>query len=353
MSLVNTLMQPLRAQYQGQLDKNEVRPSRYGAWDFFNKDNAQPTGIFNTDLRAKIKKSFGNSVQVPVMDNNSANITIGNVRSCVVADSENTSQLVTLTFVTYVFGFTMYPSAYENNDIARQEDFNRKMAERLIKFAATLDTQCVTTLESAKNQFWTGITSAPYGITSNAMQVTQAQKNDFYNNIDAIMNRMDFYGDPNIITSPHGKPMVRRLQNQGAGNDVNQQFQLAPYEWSWTNRITPGAGVESSGYIVQSGTVAIETRLDHDARLKHNIGESIVWDTVNIPLPGSGFGIEMGSFYRKDCADGSSLHSGTVGNTATLRESFQFSVDVCYATAYNSAIGSRYNPIIKFEISNS
>lgn len=353
MSLVLTLMQPLRAKYNGTLDKNESRPSRYGAWDLFNNQSKDPTGIFTSDIRSKIKASFGNSVQVPVINYNGG-ITIGDVRSCTVADAENTSALVTLTLVSYVFGFTMYPAMYENNDIKRQEDFTRKMNDRLIALAATLDTACVSHLETNKNQFWTGISGVPYTITSNSMQVPLASKNDFYNQAQSILQRMDFYGQPNILTSPHGGPLVRRNLAQGQGNDINQNFQFDPYEFWWTNRITPESGFESKGYIVQDGSLAIETRVDHDARMGSRIGDETIWETVNVPLPGTPNGIELASYYHKECADGSSVQSsGTSGNTRTMRESFEFSVDVCFSSAYNSSPSTRFSPIAKFEISNS
>lgn len=350
MSLVLTLMQSLRSQYQAVHDKNESRASKYGAWDFFNEDNARPNSIFDQETRANIKRSFGNSVVVPVLD--AKTVTIGNVRSCTIADDENTSKLVTLTFATYAFGFTMYPSQYYNNDVKRQQDFDRKLNNYLIQLAATLDTAAVTTLEAAKNQFWTGI-SAYYSQSANALQVSQALKNDYYNNVQAIMDTMDFYGTPHIISSTSGSPLVRRLAEQGSSNSTNEAWQLSPYQFHFTNRIANAGGIQSTQYIVQEGSVAFDTRVDPDSLARNSVGSQIKWDVVNVPLPNSRFGLEMGSLYREDCSDGSGLSTGTTGLTATKKESFQWSVDVVYATAYNSSPSTRYNPIVKTEISAS
>ncbi len=348
MSLVSTLMQPLRTEYLGTLDKNEARSSRYGAYDFFREDSARPDSIYDNDIRAKIKASFGNSVVIPVID--AKTVTIGNVRSCTIADDENTSKLVTLTFATYAFGFTMYPGQYFNNDIKYQADFNRKLKNYLNQFAALLDSQAITTLESAKNQFWTGIT-AFYPQVANALQVTQAQKNDYYNNLQSIMETMDFYGKPHIIANTSGQPLVRRLVNQGAGNSINEEFQLSPYDWHWTNRIPNAGGIQSTHYAVQEGSTAFESRVDPDSLAGNSIGDFIEWSKVNVPIPNSAYGIEMGSLYRKDCVDASGLQAGTAGLTATMKESFQWSVDVVFSTAYNSSPSTRYNPIVKTEIS--
>jgi hypothetical protein len=341
-------MQPLRTEYQGQLDKNEARSSRYGAYDFFREDSARPDSIFDQDIRSKIKNSFGNSVVVPVIDAKA--VTIGNIRSCTIVDDENTSRLVTLTFATYAFGFTMYPSQYFNNDIKYQADFNRKLKNYLNQFAALMDGQAITALENAKNQFWTNIAQF-YPEVADALQVTQAQKNDYYNNVQAIMETMDFYGKPHIVGSTAGSPLVRRLVNQGAGNAINEQFQLTPFEWHYTNRIPNAAGVQDTHYIVQEGSTAFESRVDPDSMAGSKIGDQIEWSEVNVPIPNSPYSLDMGSLYRKDCADASGLTTGTTGLTATLKESFQWSVDVVFSTVYNSSPSTRYNPIVKTEIS--
>lgn len=349
MSLVQTLMQPLRTQYMASLDKNEQRASRYGAWDFFNQDSARPDSIFDQDIRAKIKQSFGNSVVVPVLD--SQTVTIGNTRSCTVADSENASTLVTLTLATYSFGFTMYPAQHYNNEIKRQADFNRKLQKYLTTFAALLDSQAIATLEAAKNQFWTGI-SAFYAQSGNALQVSQAQKTDYYNNLQAILETMDFYGVPHVLSSTTGSPLVRNLAAQGGGNNQNYEFQLTPYQWHFTNRIANAGGIQSTQYVIPEGTCALETRVDPDSIAGSKIGASREWGKVNVPLPGSAYGIEMGSLYREDCSDASGIAgAATAGLTATKKESYQWSVDIILSTAYNSSPTTRYNPIVKTEIS--
>lgn len=348
MSLVLTLMQPLRTQYQGTLDKNELRPSRYGAWDFYKQDSARAGGVIDADMRAKIKASFGNSVVVPVID--SRTVTIGNVRSCTIADDENTSKLVTITFVTYAFAFTMYPAQYYNNDIKYQTDFTTKMKLYTNKLAATLDSAAIANLEANKNTFWTGVSGNPYTQSGDALQVSQAQKNDYYNNLESIMATMDYYGPLHIVSSTSGAPLVRRLAEQGAANSTNEQWQITPYDFHFTNRIPNAGGIQSTQYVVQEGSVGVETRVDPDALAGHAIGTQMKWDKVNVPLPG-GSSIEMGSFYREDCSDASALQTGTSGLTRTKREGWEFSVDVAFVNTYSSAPSSQYRPILKTEIS--
>lgn len=344
MALANTLTQSLRTAYPNNFDKNENRLSRYGAWDFFKKDTKAPGTIFTPDIVENIKKSFGNSVVVPVIDGE--DVAIGNVRSCTVVDSENTSKLVTLTFITYSFGFSMYPAQHYNNDIKYQADYDRKLKKYLVKLAATLDTQCLTTLNANKCQALAGLVGY-YPELADALQITQAQKDDFFNNAESIMHTLDFYDNIHVIAGTQLGPLWRRLDNQGSNNGTNQSFQLPPFTPWLTNRVTNGAGVQVTGYLVQEGTCAVENRNDPDAVMGSKVGEQMVWEEVQMPI----VDLKMGSFYREDCNDANALHAGTAGLTRTKRESFEFSTDICFQTVYNKAIATEPNPIVKFEIS--
>lgn len=345
MSLVETLMQPLRSKYTAKtMDKNEMRFSRYGAWDFFQNQTALGTGILTPEVKQLIKGSMGNTVKVPVLD--AEDVVISNTRSCTVADSENTSKLVTLTFVTYSFGFTMTPSQHYNNDVAYEQDFQRKLEKYLLKFAATLDTAAVNKLNTDKNQYFPADLLAYYSQSGNALQVADADKNDFYNNLEAIMNTMDYYDRINIIGSTSSKPLVNRLDAQGAGNGINEAFQLGGYAWNYTNRIVNNEGVSATVYAVPDGYVAVENRNDPDARAGSRVGTSKEWSEVQVPI----VNMLMGSYYYEDCANKSALNAGTAHLTRTKLEGFEWSTDVCYVTAYNSDPAARYSPILKAEM---
>ena len=98
MSLVLTRIQNIRA--NSNLDKYEFRPSRYGALDAFLVQSNDPTGILIDELKAKARTSIGNTIETPVIDYNGS-ISIGNTRELIIADSENTSRMVTIAFATY------------------------------------------------------------------------------------------------------------------------------------------------------------------------------------------------------------------------------------------------------------
>jgi hypothetical protein len=345
MSLVLTLMQPLRQKYSPNgIDKFNMKRSRYGALDFHQRQSTGTQSLVSDELRASIKKSMGNTIQIPVLDTD--NVVITNTRSCTVQDSENTSRLITLSFVTYSFGFTMTPAQHFNNQISYQQDFDRKMEKYLIKFADTLDVASVNNLNLNRNINWTPDIAAYYPQVGNALQVTAAQRNDFYNQAEAVLRTMDFYGTTNVVSSTSGMPIVNRIAAQGGGNAVNEAFQLAGYEWAYTNRIINNAGVNSTLFLVADGAVGIENRNDPDAIMKSRVGNHKIWDEVNLPL----VNMKVASYYYEDCADRSALHAGTSHLTRTKLEGYEFSTDVVYINSYLDNPATKYAPITKVEL---
>jgi hypothetical protein len=89
MSLVATRLQNWRIE-NPELDRNMTRPLEYGALDFFIQQTDSANSIINPNLRDRAFASMGNTVQVPVI-NYDADVTVSNVRSCVISDDENTS----------------------------------------------------------------------------------------------------------------------------------------------------------------------------------------------------------------------------------------------------------------------
>lgn len=337
-------MQPLRVKYTNDLDKNELRRSQYGAYDTFVRDTQSTQSIFSPQVKDTIKRSFGNQVVIPVL--NAKTVTIGNARTCIVPAGENTSALVTLTFVTYAFGFTMTPAQHYNNDVGYQADFTRKLEDYLVVFAALLDSTAYNTANTARNQVWNADTLAHYPQTGNALQVPPSGSDDFYNVAPAIMSSMDYRGPYNVIGNTFHKPVVRRYMNQGDANAVNLAFQFDGFNFAYSNRVTNGAGAKSTILISPEGTYAVSNRNEPDAIARSKATDGTEWDEVTVPI----VGLNMGFKYNSRCADNSALNgAGTAGLTASLVESFQWSTDMVFATAYNSDIATRYNPIVKAE----
>ena len=122
MSLVATRLQNWRIE-NPELDRNMTRPCEYGALDFFIEQTNAPSSIINPNLRDRAFASIGNTVQVPVI-NYDGDVQVSNVRSCVIADDENTSALVTVVWATYAIGFVFryhIPNRILKNEIIRDD----------------------------------------------------------------------------------------------------------------------------------------------------------------------------------------------------------------------------------------
>lgn len=358
-SLVGTLVQPLRSKYTDSFDKNELRESRYGALRFFQEESAQRP-IFDGETLMNITKSYNNSVIVPVLDAQTVTVTTPYTRTCAIADSENDSALVTLTFASYGFKFSMTPATHGNNEISYARDFERKMKKYLIQYANDLDLLCIAQLEADKNQYFPADLTDYYAQVGNALRVPQAEKDNFYNNLESIMQTMDFYDTAHIIASTKHMPVIRELSEQGKGNNKSLDWQFSgtgseptgkrirPFNFWPTNRVTNGAGVDSSAFIVNSGSVFIANRNDIDSRMGGSIGGDLnVWAEEVIPIVNQ----KMGTYYQQKCDDRSAIAgAATAGNTRSRVEGFEFSTDVVVASAYNSSIAARYQPILKAEV---
>ena len=348
MSLVGSLMPGFVGEYDGRIDRNELRTPELGAWKLFQDQNKHPLNILSRVNREAIKNSFGNTVSMPVMD--AGNVVIRNVRSCVVPDAENTSKLITLNFATYVFGFTMTKHQHHNNKISYEEDFNRKLLEGLLALGNILETNSINKLEIEKNQFFDAQTASFYPAVNGALQVSAAQAEDFYNTLSAVVRTMNFGGNVDVLSNNAALPMINRLRAQGNQNGINQAFQFNGLNLDYfSNQLLNDTGVRSTHFVVPGGMLAVENRNDPDAVAGETIGELKEWGTEFMPI----VNLEMGTYYYQDCADRSALHAGTTGLTRTKLEGFEFSTDVVWVTPYNSSPANKYSPILKVEVSNT
>lgn len=346
-NLVATVLQNYISDYQGRLDKFEQRPSIYGALEMAKMQTNDPLSILDAPTKAAIDARFNTSVQVPVIDYK--NVSVSNVRTCALQTGGLTSHLVTLTAVTLSVGFIMYPQQYYENYIAYQQAMNKQIEAAMQALALTLDTGIVNTLAANVNQYYPTAITNYYPVIANALQVPQAEKNDFYNQYASIMETMDFPGNIDVTTNFAGISPVRRLSNQGAGNAVNEAFQFGGYQWFGTNRVTNGAtGIESTFYGVAPGSIALHSRIDPDSKARKVIHQSKYWDVFpNAPYIGQ----DLGVYFQADCTDASAIQaSGMANSTNTSYESWQFSVDEFYIAPYNSSPTTRFNPIVKAEI---
>ena len=344
MSLILTSNQNVRA--AGRLDKFEMRPSRYGALDLFLMQSDDPTGIITEDMKTKGMSSMGNTFEVPVIDYD-GDVTISNTRSVTISDSENTSNMVTITWNTFSFGFTIAPMALGNNEISIQQDYEAKLKKYILKLASTIDSACVTSLAAAKTQVFNDALN--YSISGNSVQCPWSLRNNFIGDINVLMAANDFFDQIHIVGSNGIESIVRLLSEKGLYNAENKQLQYSDKILHFTNQITSESNVFATGYAVQSGSVGLLFRFEPDAINGTIARTGHEWGIDTLPM----LNIPVGTYYYESVGD----YSGIIGAasahlTRTLKEHYGFSVDIAFLTAYNSDPTEVAAPIMKFEIAS-
>ncbi len=344
MSLVLTRIQNIRA--NSNLDKFEYRPSRYGALNAFMVQSEDPTGILTEELKQKARTSIGNTLETPVIDYD-ADITIGSTRTLTIADSENTSKMVQITFATYAWGFTIAPAMYMNNEIGIQKDFETKMMKYIYAFAKKLDEAALAALAANKTQ----ILKNPllYDWSANAINAKWTERENVFGDLEVMMGANDFYGQLHLVGDPGVESIMRKLQQHGLYNDVNKQNEFGTKIVHLTNNIAAAEGKYAQGYAVNAGSLGMLTRFERDCLLGTVSGDGHEWGIATLPL----LNMPVGTYFYDSVGDYNAIAgAATADMTRTRKEHYGFAVDVAFLTAYNSAPSTLASPILAFNVSS-
>lgn len=341
MSLVLTRIQNIRA--NSNFDKFEYRPSRYGALNAFMVQSEDPTGILTGDLKEKARTSIGNTLETPVIDYDGS-ISIGSTRTLTITDSENTSQMVQITFATYAWGFTIAPAMYMNNEIGIQKDFETKMMKYIYAFAKKLDEAALAALAANKTQ----VLKNPllYDWSSNAINAKWSERENVFGDLEVMMGANDFYGQLHIIGDPGVESIMRKLQQHGLYNDVNKQNEFGTKIVHLTNNIAAD-GKYAQGYAVNAGSLGMLTRFERDCLLGTISGDGHEWGIATLPL----LNMPCGTYFYDSVGDYSTIAgAATADMVRTRKEHYGFAVDVAFLTAYNSSPSTLPSPILAFNV---
>lgn len=345
MSLVSTRIQNIRA--NSNLDKFEYRPSRYGALNAFMVQSEDPTGILTEELKQKARTSIGNTLETPVIDYD-AGITIGNTRTLTIADSENTSKMVQITFATYAWGFTIAPAMYMNNEIGIQKDFETKFMKYLYAFAKKLDEAALAKLAASKTKILKNKLLYNWS-TTNAIDAKWTERENVFGDLEVMMGANDFYGQLHIVGDPGVESIMRKLQQHGLYNDVNKQNEFGTKVVHLTNNITAAEGKYAQGYAVNAGSLGMLTRFERDCLLGTVSGDGHEWGIATLPI----LNMPVGTYFYDSVGDYNAIAgTATADMTRTRKEHYGFAVDVAFLTAHNSAPDTLASPILAFNVSS-
>lgn len=344
MSLVLTRIQNTLA--KSNLDKFEYRASRYGALNAFMVQSQDPTGILTEELKQKARTSIGTTLETPVIDYD-ADINIGNTRTLTIADSENTSRFVQITFATYAWGFTIAPAMYMNNEISIQRDFDTKMMKYIYKLAQKLDEAALAALAADKTKVLKN--KLLYDFSTNSLNAKWTERENVFGDLEVLMSANDFYGQLHIVGDPGVESIMRKLQQHGLYNDVNKQNEFGNKVVHLSNNIAASAGKYAQGYAVSAGSLGMLTRFERDCLLGTVSGDGHEWGIATLPL----LNMPVGTYFYDSVGDFSGIAGeATADMTRTRKEHYGFAVDVAFITAYNSDRETQPSPILAFNVSN-
>lgn len=325
MALTLTFLNEYTLAYnRSNVDANEHRLSRYGAYETFRKDTNNLIPGAQELIAGRTTEQ--RTARIPVI--NRATYSTGSSRSCTAKTEENTSTFATPSWTTVVAGFQMIPSQYEANYLTFQDDFNRKMTDVQRTLLTALDTAAYTHLNTNRSAV-NNADGNPYTCVGNAMVVPEADNELYFNELASIMDQNDLPGEQNVVGSPRLQALVREYSSQGTSNAENRGFQFGDYNFAYSNRVTVAAGDRDTVFSMPIGSLAYLSWIDPDARLRHESGDGKQWMPVMLPL----LGHEVGLLIQSTCSDQSGVVSGL---EATLVQSWAFSFDYSFVSAYNS-----------------
>jgi len=331
-------------------DKYERRGSRYGALDLFREQSNEAGGILSDELKEKARLSIGSVLETSVIDYD-GDIHIGHTRDVLIQDSENTSRMLQISFVTYAWGFTITPAMYMNNEIKMQKDWEAKMTKYLYKVASLLDKDALSALELNKSQvvknkllytFDPSNEEAP-----NAVLATFPQREDLMGDLNAIMAANDFFGSYAIVGDAGTQSLLTKLKQNDLYNAVNKRNEYADKVIHISNNFVADNNVYTKGYIVNRGSVGMLLRYERDCLLRTRSRDGHEWDIVQMPI----IELPVGTYFYDSVGDYSAIAgSATADMTRTRKEHYGFAFDVAFVTAYNSDAEHLASPILAYAV---
>ena len=341
MSILATRLDALIA--KSPIDSNEHRASIYGGLNMFTQQ-ADAGGLITEELRAAALKSVGRELKVPVINHN-AGLTISSDLPLIIADSENTSAQFLVQFAQYSFGFTQQPSAFSNNAIALQRDFEVKLQGYINALGAQLDTDAIAALTAAKSQVFKD--SLDYAVVGNVLQVPFEKRAQALGDVATIMQANDHFGKLHILGNAGMTSVLNQLEKSGMYNAENKQLEYADKVLHFSNRLGNEAADYANLIAVQDGSLGILTRFEREVENGTTLANGTTWSKELLP----GLNMPVGTYYYETAVDGSALAgAATADSTRVAKQHFGFGVEVAFMVPYNSDPTTIAEPIVKAAI---
>lgn len=354
MSIQNTVLNSIQANYNPGLDRDELRSLQFGFVDCAMKSNASGNSIITPEVRNLLNQNWKSAdLQLPVMTRGTS-FTVSDGRSCSFTDGTVDSAFLVPVYITKTVGFHMLESANSDNIISYQNE----LALKLLKAEESLTGEVDTAIYNALNTNKSAVYGSPvvgagleYTLAGDALQVGTGKREDFFNEYPAIASEDNFTGPYDVIGTPFLQAYINKFVNQGAGNDTNLSYQFMDYSFMYANTMPTTAGSRATGFIMPAGTIALESRLSFaEANEQKSTKDGIEFGSmISRLMPG----MQLGYKYQTSCGDHSPTGGtglSTIEGDVAVKENWTITADFCVLLPYNSNGATLAGSIHKFDI---
>jgi hypothetical protein len=349
MSIIQTQLDRLVADYPNGLDQWNLRLEDYGLTRKALMNTANPTGIISNDVIEKAQNSYARGLDIPVMSTSKG--TLGNGLSCTSSGVEAISDMVGVIWTRVSADWTMEPSKNETNHISYQQELARKTMDNMDliyeNIEEAIDTNLIANLapEAQYTNSYIGAGNKYGALVANRVQVTLAQRDRILNDWTSISKSDSIRGRLDVIGSTNMESIIRDLNAQGISNDTNDAFQIGLFDFMFSNNVTVGANSDATAYVVPKGSFGILFRNGKDPLANRRTTKGHIYGT----LFDDKLDTLVDTLFVSDCADISAI-SGEALDDANVKEFHQVAVTYGLLVPYRSGAQAKGGVIRGFDM---
>lgn len=338
MSLVATRM--LAARAVSDMDKNTNLLGNYGALNMMKNDTEDMNSIITPQLQAAAMGSAGRTLQTPVLEGHAV---ITNTRSVTIPMNLGTSQMVTITFTVYEFGFGIARDVFSNNELAMNQYFAKQMKQGAVLLGQQMDTAATTAINTARTQVADGLGLYTFNTTNHEMTSSSANFPNLLTALPSIMskNKFNMGGRLNVLGNLNLRGEVDTYIQYGQANNRNQVATLADKDFYYSDNVSNNTGNRMTGFACQKGDTGLLFRLARPALRNARTSDGHEFGTMRLPY----LDIPVDTYSYSKVADVSAQEPDL---TRAPVEYFSFATEVAYLTAWNPDQANDPSGILRF-----
>lgn len=249
--------------------------------------------------------------------------TINTSKSNTPSGEKSGTAITELTWAVKGFTVDLPSKQYDGNEVARAKGFAMSLYNAEKTFWSEFDDTLLAYLIA--NQTTVNDAEGGGSESGGVFTINYAERDEFYNILDAHMEMNDFGGEILDIHDTYWKKFVRHYAHQGEANSTNLSYQFNGFTTYSSNKILPGTGYLSTHYVVPQYGVAIVDWNEPANRRGDNLGDGSYLGTYgSLFYPELTFDLFVKTAWGDTSSDGGSVQDKT--------ETFEFSLNYSLVT---------------------